>query len=88
MRTVNENVLRALAKIMAEARAGNVEAVAIIIASPEGEPGVEFGGEMELVAAINIGADMLKAQIVHTAMSVKSNPVATIRRASDIKLDG
>lgn len=80
MRTANENVVRALAKALTDARAGNIEAVAIITASPDGEPDVRFAGESELVASVNIGVDMLKAQIVHTVMATKVQPTVSIRR--------
>lgn len=60
MKTAAESVVRAIAKVMAEARAGNIEAVAIIYATPEGKPEVSFAGETELVCQINTGADMLK----------------------------
>lgn len=80
MKTANENVVRALAKALAEARAGNVEAVAIITASPEGEPDASFAGEMELVASVNLGADMLKAKIAHTVMMTKAGATTPIRR--------
>lgn len=80
MKTANENVLRALAKATAEARAGNVEAVAIIIVSGDGVPDVTFGGETELLPSCNLGADFLKAHLVRMAMKTKELPTSSIVR--------
>jgi hypothetical protein len=77
VRTANENVIRALARALAEARAGNVEAVAIVTVTPEGVPDASFGGESELMPSANIGLDVLKASIVHRVM--KQNELATTK---------
>lgn len=78
MRTANQNVIRALARVMAEARTGNVEAVAIVSVSAEGVPDASFGGEAELMPSANIGLDLLKATFVHRVMSVQQKPVTKI----------
>ena len=80
MRTANENVLRALARVTADARAGNVGAVAIIAISNDGVPDVTFGGETELVPSANFGADLLKAKLVQSAMHSKEVPTTSIVR--------
>lgn len=82
MKTANENVLKALARVMVEARAGNVEAVAIVAVSNEGVPDASFGGEAELLGSVNLGLDMLKAQFVFRAMKATEQPVAALRRAA------
>lgn len=64
MKTANENVLRAIARASAEARAGNVEAVAIITVGPGGDPEVSFAGEAELLPSVNIGLDMAKQTVL------------------------
>lgn len=78
MRTANQNVINALARVMAEARVGNVEAVAIVAVSADGAPDASFGGEAELMPSANIGLDLLKATFVHRVMTVKEKPVAKI----------
>lgn len=79
-KTASENVLRALARATAEARAGNVAAVAVITVSPDGVPDVSFGGETELMPSCNLGADFLKAHLVQLAMQVKAVPVSGLVR--------
>jgi len=80
MKTANENVLRALARVMAEARAGNVEAVAIVAVGDTGVPDASFGGEAELLPSINMGLDLLKAQFVFRAMKATEQPTTSIVR--------
>lgn len=80
MQTANENVLRAIARVMAEARAGRVEAVAIVTVSAEGVPEVSFGGEAELMPSANIGLDLLKASFVHRVMKQNELPTTSIVR--------
>lgn len=84
MKTANENVLRALARVMAAARAGDVEAVAIVAVSPEGVPDVSFGGEAELMPSANIGLDLLKATFVHRVMAVNEKPTTSIVRPAGL----
>lgn len=78
MRTANENVLRALARVIADAKAGNVEAVCIIAVSPQGVPDASFGGEAELMPSANIGLDMLKASLIHRVMAESERPVSKL----------
>jgi hypothetical protein len=80
MKTANENVLRALARVTANARAGNVEAVAIIAIGPDGVPDVSFGGEADFMPSAYIGSDMLKQQILFRAMSTVEQPTSPILR--------
>jgi hypothetical protein len=80
MDSANENVIRALARVMAEARAGNVEAVAIVAVGNDGVPDASFGGEAELMPSVNLGLDSLKAQFVFRAMKSQEQPVAALRR--------
>jgi hypothetical protein len=87
MHTANENVIRAIARVMAAARAGQVEAVAIVAVSPEGVPDVSFGGEAELMPSANIGLDLLKASIVHRVMKQSELPVSSIVRPAGAALD-
>ncbi len=82
MKTANDNVVRALAKAMAAARAGDVEAVAVIAVSADGVPEITFGGETELVPSVNIGVDLLKAHLVGTVMAAQALPTSPIRRAA------
>lgn len=83
MRTANPNVLNALARVMAEARAGNVEAIAIIAISPNGVPDTSFGGEEELIPSAYIGLDMLKQQMLHRVMAPTDVPVSKVLRAAN-----
>lgn len=83
MRTANENVLRAIARVMAEARAGNVEAVAIVAVGPSGIPDTSFGGEEELLPSVYIGLDMLRQQMLFRVMKPVEQPVTTILRPAN-----
>jgi hypothetical protein len=65
---------------MAEARAGNVEAVAIVSVSPDGIPEPSFGGEAELMPCCNIGLDMLKVSLVTRCMQTVEKPTTSIVR--------
>ena len=80
MKTANENVMRALARVMARARAGDVEAVAIIACGADGVPEPSFGGEAELMPSINIGLDALKQQFVFRTMQTMDQPTTPIVR--------
>ena len=80
MKTANENVLRALARVITEARAGNVEAVAIVAVDGNGKPDASFGGEAELMPSVNLGLDSLKAQFVFRAMQSTDKPTPSIGR--------
>lgn len=87
MKTANENVIRAMARVLTEARAGNVEAVAIVAVSSSGVPDVSFGGEAELMPSANIGLDLLKASFVHRVMQTKELPTTSIVRPVSNGLD-
>lgn len=87
MRTANENVLRALAKATADARAGNVGAVAIITVTPDGVPDVTFGGDSELIPSANLGADLFKASLMQQAMVKQALPTTSIVRPATGELD-
>lgn len=87
MKTANENVLRALAKATADARAGSTDAVAIIAVSPDGVPEVTFGGASELVPSINLGADILKNHLINQASHTKQQSVSSIVRPAIGGLD-
>lgn len=82
MRTANENVLRKLAAVSANARAGDVEAVAVITVTPGGVPEVHFAGEAELLPSVNIGVDMAKDVILSMVRgSAQQQPTTSIVRA-------
>ena len=83
MRTANENVLRALARVMASARAGNVEAIAIVAVDGNGTPEPSCGGEAELMPSVNIGLDMMKQQILFRVMQSIEKPVTSIVRPAN-----
>lgn len=80
MKTANENVLRLLARIMADARAGNVEAVVIVAVKGDGMPDVSFGGAMELMPSANLGVDMFKHQLMQQATRLEHQPVSPLVR--------
>jgi hypothetical protein len=82
MKTANENVIRLLARAMSEARAGNVDAVMIVTASPEGQPDASFAGEAELMPTINIGLDLAKQKVLAQVATMVMQPVTSIRRAA------
>jgi hypothetical protein len=88
MKTANQNVLRALARVMAEARAGNIEAVAIVAVSAQGVPEVSFGGEAELMPSANIGLDLLKASFVHRVMAQTEVPTTSVVVPATGRMDG
>lgn len=80
MKTANENVIRALARVMAAARAGNIDAVAIVAVGMDGVPDSSFGGEAELLPSVNMGLDLLKQQVVFRAMKALEQPTTSIVR--------
>lgn len=57
---VSDHVLLALARATANAKAGSIEAMAIITVDGAGRPRVEFAGAGELFPQINLGLDMAK----------------------------
>lgn len=83
MKAANENVLRALARVMTEARAGNIEAVAIVAVNSAGDPEPSFGGEQELMPSAYIGLDMLRQQLLfHVMGRVDQRETTSIVRAT------
>lgn len=79
-RTANENVIRALAKALADARGGNIEAVMIVTASPDGIPDAAFGGEAEYMPTINLGIDMAKQHVLAQVAEQIFGATTSIRR--------
>jgi hypothetical protein len=80
VKTASENVVRAVARIMAMARAGNIEAVAIVAVGPNGIPDTSFGGEEELLPSTYIGLDMLRQQMLHRVMAPVDLQISKIVR--------
>lgn len=70
---VSDSVINKLAAITVEAKRGNVEALAIITVSPDGEPRVHFAGEADLVASLNLGIDMCKATVIARIAAPRMN---------------
>jgi hypothetical protein len=60
----NDKACSALAKVLADAKRGQVQLVAIIAVGGDGQPRVIFGGEADLTPSVNLGADILKATIM------------------------
>jgi hypothetical protein len=88
MKTANENVIRTLAKALVDAKAGDIEAVVVITASPMGKPDAVFAGEEELMPSINIAIDAAKISIVTRLTQIMMQPVSPILRpASDGRTD-
>jgi hypothetical protein len=88
MKIANTNVVHALARVLAEARAGNVEAVAIIAVAPDGVPDVSFGGEAELMPSANVGLDLLKQSFMVRVMKEMEKPVSKVMMPANGRLDG
>lgn len=88
LKTANTNVVHALARVLAEARAGNVEAVAIVAVSGDGIPDVSFGGESELMPSANIGLDLLKQSFIVRVMKEMEKPVSRVMMPASGRLDG
>ena len=88
MKTANDNVIRALAKALVDAKAGDIEAVVIVTASPAGKPDAVFAGEEELLPSINVALDMAKLSIVSRLTQLVMQPVSTLLRpATDGRTD-
>lgn len=62
---VSDHVVNTLARVIANAKAGNVQAVMIIVVTPDGASEVQFGGDAEYMPSVNLGLDMAK----HTLLS-------------------
>jgi hypothetical protein len=67
-RRVSDHVVSTLARVIADAKAGSVDAVAIVAVGPDGQPRVHFGGAGDLVPSINLGLDMIKATFMQQAL--------------------
>lgn len=67
---VSDHVVNTLAKLMAEAKAGYIDAVAVIVVSPDGRPAIHFGGAGDLTPSVYLGAGLLKATIEQQALNV------------------
>lgn len=88
MKTASENVIRRVAKVMADARAGDVLAVMIVTVGADGNPDVGFAGESELLPSVNIGLDMAKSTVISMVLqAVMPQPVSSIVRPAGA-LDG
>jgi hypothetical protein len=74
----NDKVCQALAKVLADAKRGDVQLVGIIAIGEDGRPRVLFGGEADLTPSLNLGLDMLKATIMAQIVTPPS-----VRRASE-----
>jgi hypothetical protein len=74
----NDKVCQALAKVLADAKRGEIQLVGIVAVADDGRPRVLFGGEDELTPSLNLGLDMLKATIMQQIVTPP-----TIRRASE-----
>lgn len=68
-RRVSDSVVHAFARAIADAKAGGIEAAAIITVDPQGRPRVVFAGEGDLVPSINLGLDMMKATFMAQIIS-------------------
>lgn len=60
----NDKACQALAKVLADAKRGEIQLVGIVAVAEDGRPRVLFGGEDELTPSLNLGLDMLKATIM------------------------
>ena len=74
----NDKACHALAKVLADAKRGEIQLVGIVAVADDGRPRVLFGGEDELTPSLNLGLDMLKATIMQQIVTPP-----TIRRATE-----
>lgn len=72
---VNDKVCDALAKVLSDAKRGQVSLVAIIAVGEDGKPNVLFGGETDLTPSINLGADMLKFTILQQILGAPQKSI-------------
>jgi hypothetical protein len=82
VKTANENVIRALARVIADARAGEIDLVAIVTVTPNGQPMVNFAGDTELLPSANLGLDMLKQHLIRKVSDVEQQSVTPLVRAA------
>ena len=74
----NDKACQALAKVLADAKRGQVQLVGIVAIGEDGRPVVLMGGEADLTPSLNLGIDMLKMTIMR---QITEPPM--IRRASE-----
>lgn len=60
----NDKACQALAKVLADAKRGEVQLVGIVAVGDDGRPRVLMGGESDLTPSLNLGLDMLKTTIL------------------------
>jgi len=60
----NDKACQALAKVLADAKRGEVQLVGIIRIGDDGRPSIVFAGEADLTPSLNLGIDMLKMTIM------------------------
>lgn len=74
---ISDHVVSTIARAMAEAKAGSVDAIAIVTVDATGRPKVAFGGAGDLVPSLNLGLDIMKAtfmsQIVEAPGAAQMN---------------
>ena len=70
-RRVSDHVVNTLARAIAEAKAGNIDAVALVSVGSDGRPVVNFGGDGSLMPSIFLGVGMLQATIMEQALSAQ-----------------
>jgi hypothetical protein len=83
VKTASENVVRAVARAMANARAGDVLAIAIVTVGERGEPEVTFAGEAELLPSVNLGLDMAKQTVIAMVADPQQQRTTSIVRAAN-----
>jgi hypothetical protein len=73
MGRISDHVLHTLAKVTADAKAGSIEALAIIAVGPDGAPRVMFAGAGELAPSIYLGAGIAQKTILDQAGAPQMN---------------
>lgn len=63
-RRVSDSVVNKLAALLVEAKRGNIEAIGVVVVTPDGKPKAHFAGEGDLVPSVNLGFDIFKATIM------------------------
>lgn len=69
----SDHILATVARLMADAKAGSVEALAIVAVGPDGAPKVSFAGAGDLAPSIYLGAGLLQKTIEEQAGQAKMN---------------
>ena len=65
---VSDHVVNTLARLTAEAKAGNIAALAVVTVSPGGDPAVNFGGSRDMIPEVYLGAGLLQATIMEQVL--------------------